>query len=62
MHLVTNSRLTLSMSHQIIRPRVSELGGGVAVVVLRQAQEEVVVVFDDGQEVALQVAALGRGY
>ena len=50
------------MSHQIIRPRVTELGGGVAVVVLRQAQEEVVVVFDDGQQVALQVAVLGRGY
>ena len=36
------------MSHQIIRPRVAELGGDVSVVVLRQAQEEVVVVFDDG--------------
>ena len=50
------------MSHQIIRLRVTELGGGVSVVVLRQAQEEVVVVFDDGQQVALQVAALGRVY
>ena len=62
MHLVKNSKFTFSMSHQIIRLRVTELGGGVSVVVLRQAQEEVVVVFDDGQQVALQVDALGRVY
>ena len=62
MHLVKNSKFTFSMSHQIIRLRVTELGGGVSVVFLRQAQEEVVVAFNDGQQVALQVAALGRVY